>query len=63
MYLGNSKAGINKGDLEAIFREGSRAVPGLVAATANAVGARTVNNDPLATALGDLHTLVCRLQI
>lgn len=46
--------GVTPDMLAAIFQEGSRQVPGLANAMAGAVGARTVNNDPLATALNDL---------
>jgi hypothetical protein len=48
------QAGISPEMLAAIFTEGSKAAPGLVAATANAVGARSSDNTPLATALTNL---------
>lgn len=48
------QAGITPEMLAAIFSEGSKAAPGLVSATANAVGARSSQNTPLATALGNL---------
>jgi hypothetical protein len=50
------QAGITPEMLSAIFAEGSKAAPSLVAATANAVGARSTNNDPLATALSNLSS-------
>jgi hypothetical protein len=52
--LAQQMAGITPEALAAIFQEGSRAAPGLIAATSNAVGARAVNNDPMATALTEL---------
>ena len=50
------QAGITPDQLKAIFTEGAKQVPGLVATTANAVGARAGNNSPLAAALTDLNT-------
>lgn len=50
------QAGITPDALRAIFTEGSKAVPGLTAATANAVGARSSGNSALATSLTDLNT-------
>jgi len=50
------QAGITPEVLSSIFAEGSKAAPGLVAATANAVGARSSNNTPLATALTNLSS-------
>ncbi len=46
--------GITGDMLAAIFREGAKQAPGLQAAFGNAMGARVQNNDPIATALGDL---------
>lgn len=48
-------AGITPDMLSAIFREGSRQIPGITAAYANAVGARSADNSPLATALRDMQ--------
>jgi hypothetical protein len=50
--------GITPDVLAAIFSEGAKAAPGLVNATANAVGARSSNNTPLATALTQLSSLL-----
>ncbi len=52
------QAGITPEMLKAIFTEGSKAAPGLVNATANAVGARSGGNTPLATALGNLSSQI-----
>ena len=49
-------AGVTPEMLQAIFREGSKAAPQLVSSTANAVGARSGGNSPLATALGELQS-------
>jgi hypothetical protein len=48
--------GVTPDMLAAIFSEGAKAAPGLVNATANAVGARSSNNTPLATALTGLNS-------
>jgi hypothetical protein len=50
------QGGITPEMLAAIFTEGSKAAPGLVNATANAVGARSSGNTPLATALSNLSS-------
>lgn len=50
------QAGITPDVLKAIFTEGAKQVPGLVASTANAVGARSAGNSPLATALTELNS-------
>lgn len=50
------QAGISPEALAALFTEGSKAAPGLVTANANAVGARSSNNTPLATALTGLSS-------
>lgn len=50
------QAGITPDVLASIFSEGAKAAPGLVTATANAVGARSSNNTPLATALTNLNS-------
>lgn len=50
------QAGITPDMLKAIFTEGAKAVPQLVATSANAVGARSSDNSPLATTLRDLNT-------
>jgi hypothetical protein len=49
------QGGITPEMLAAIFSEGQKAAPQLVANTANAVGARAGNNSPLATALTALN--------
>lgn len=49
------QGGITPEMLAAIFSEGQKAAPQLVASTANAVGARASNNTPLATALTALN--------
>lgn len=49
------QAGITPQMLAAIFSEGAKKTPGLISATANAVGARSSNNTPLATALTQLN--------
>lgn len=49
------QAGITPQMLAAIFAEGQKAAPQLVASTANAVGARAGNNTPLAVALTNLN--------
>jgi hypothetical protein len=49
------QGGITPQMLAAIFAEGQKAAPQLVASTANAVGARAGNNTPLATALTALN--------
>lgn len=54
--LAQQQAGITPQMLAAIFTEGSKAAPGLVTANANAVGARSSNNTPLATALTALSS-------
>jgi hypothetical protein len=46
--------GVTGDMLAAIFQEGAKQAPGLQAAFGNAMGARVQNNDPIATALGDL---------
>lgn len=48
--------GVTPDALAAIFQQGSRQAPAIIHALANALGARSVNNDPVATALGDLGT-------
>ena len=48
--------GITPEALAAIFTQGAKAVPGLTAATANAVGARSSDNSALATSLTDLNS-------
>lgn len=48
--------GITPDMLKAIFTEGAKAVPQLVSSTANAVGARSAGNSPLATSLTELNT-------
>lgn len=49
------KAGVTPEMLAAIFSEGSKAVPGLAGAYANAVGARASGNSALGVALRDLN--------
>lgn len=50
------QAGVTPEMLSAIFSEGAKAVPQLTQATANAVGARSGSNSPLATALTQLNS-------
>lgn len=52
--LAQQMGGITPQALQAIFQEGAKAAPQLITGTANAVGARAVNNDPMATALTNL---------
>lgn len=49
-------AGITPEALKAIFYEGSKDVPNLVATQANAAGARTAGNTPLEQVMNDLNT-------
>lgn len=49
-------AGPTPESLAAIFQQGAEAVPSLIAATANAVGARSAANTPTATALNLLNS-------
>jgi hypothetical protein len=49
------QAGVTPDMLKAIFTEGAKAVPQLVATTANAVGARPGSNSALATSLDSLN--------
>lgn len=50
------QGGITPDMLAAIFREGSKAAPQLVATTANAIGARPGDNSALAASLTDLNS-------
>jgi hypothetical protein len=50
--------GVTPDMLRAMFAEGAREVPQIISALGNAVGARAINNDPIATSLGDMNTRI-----
>lgn len=51
-------AGVTPDMMKAIFKEGSKEIPGLTTAFANAVGGRTAENSGLGMALGDLNSRI-----